>query len=244
MAICTISDLHIKTPGDSGHLLLKKFLDHPQVRSSKHIALLGDIFDLWVGDISHKYESFKDVFDSLDILAREGKKVYYFEGNHDLHLKNLETKVQNIQYVRDYIVLNIESKAILLSHGDWFDLDDRVYYHYRRFIGSRGVAKVVLGVMGEKLINNIGEMASKMSRSRNNQKYSFEASDEVREKFRSLAYQAARKYKVDIVVWGHSHVKDIYTLDGMTYINNGYAPFDKTFNYISAQGEPAQIILV
>lgn len=241
MGLCTISDLHIKVPGDRGHILLKKFLAHPQVRSSEHIALLGDIFDLWVGDISHKYQDFKDIFDELALLSNEGKTIYYFEGNHDLHLKNLEERVPKIQYVRDYVLVGLRGRDVLLSHGDWFDEHDRFYYHYRRIIGSKKLAKLVLTLVGERSINLLGSYASKMSRSRNTKKYSDTTNDLVRDKFRSLARDCASRLGVETIVWGHSHVRDIFQEEGLTYINNGYGPIEGVFNYIPSTGDVSQI---
>lgn len=244
MSLCAISDLHIKAPGDKGHLLLQTFLAHPQVRSANHIALLGDIFDIWVGDISHKYEAFKDIFDDLAVLAREGKTIYYFEGNHDLHLKNLEVRVPGIQYVKDYVVLSMGGREILLSHGDWFDDQDRFYYHYRRFIGSDRVAKWVLSIFGESRINSIGAKASTASRSRGSERYQNGNSQIVIDKFRSLAAAAAKELGVEFIVWGHSHARDLFRADGYLYLNNGYGPNEALFNYVPAQGEPLQISLI
>ncbi len=243
MGLSTISDLHIKTPGDRGHQLLKKFLEHPQVRSSDHIALLGDIFDLWVGDISHKYQDFKDVFDELATLSKEGKVIYYFEGNHDLHLRNLESKIPGIQYVRDYVIVGLRGRDVLLSHGDWFDHQDQFYYRYRRVIGSQKFAKLVLSLVGEKFINNIGSLASKISRSRNSKKYGEDISEVVRTKFRELARDCSELHGVNTIVWGHSHVRDIYENQGITYVNNGYGPIEAVFNYIPTTGPISQITL-
>ncbi len=244
MGLSTISDLHIKVPGDRGHILLKKFLAHPQVRSSDHIALLGDIFDLWVGDISHKYEDFKDVFDDLALLSKEGKTIYYFEGNHDLHLRNLERRVPGIQYIRDYILIGLRGRDVLLSHGDWFDDQDRFYYRYRRIIGSKKLAKIILGLVGEYNIIRIGNYASRLSRSRNTKRYSEHSNESVRDKFRLLAQECSARLGVGTIVWGHSHVRDIYQEEKLVYINNGYGPIEGVFNYIPSTGDVFQISLV
>lgn len=243
MSLCTISDLHIKIPGDRGHQLLKQFLAHPQVRSSDHIALLGDIFDLWVGDISHKYEDFKDVFDELALLANEGKLIYYFEGNHDLHLKNLDTKIPGLQYIRDFVVIGLRGRDVLVSHGDWFDEEDRFYFHYRRIIGSKKLANILLPLIGEATINKVGSFASQMSRKRNTKRYSSGDSTVVRDKFRNLAKKCSSKMGIETIVWGHSHVRDNFVEGSFVYLNNGYAPGEGVFTFVPATGEAKFVAL-
>lgn len=243
MSLSAISDLHIKEPNDKGHELLKRFLSHPLVRSSDHIALLGDIFDIWVGDIAHKYKDFKDIFDELAILSNEGRVIYYFEGNHDLHLRNLEMKIPHIQYVPEHAVLSINGHEVLISHGDWFDDEDEFYYRYRRFIGSRKLAKLIFGTIGEGIINMVGAKASKISRARGSSRYSSEVNTMVTEKFRKLAHKVAAKEGIKTIIWGHSHAKDLYKSDDLTYLNNGFAPIEEIFNYISSTGIASHITL-
>lgn len=243
MSLSAISDLHIKEPNDKGHELLKRFLSHPLVRSSDHIALLGDIFDIWVGDVAHKYKDFKDIFDELAILSKEGRAIYYFEGNHDLHLRNLETKIPNIQYVPDHVVIALKGCEVLLSHGDWFDDEDEFYYRYRRLIGSKKLAKLIFRTVGEGIINKVGAKASQLSRARGSSRYSAEVNTIVTEKFRKLALKVAEKEGIKTIVWGHSHAKDLYTSEDLTYLNNGFAPIEEVFNYISSTGLASHITL-
>ena len=48
--ICSISDVHVRSSTDERYISLLRFLDSPEVDSSHFIVLLGDIFDLMIGN--------------------------------------------------------------------------------------------------------------------------------------------------------------------------------------------------
>jgi UDP-2,3-diacylglucosamine hydrolase len=121
MRIAAISDVHVKTPFDEADKLLSQFLTHPIVRESDYILLLGDIFDLMCGPHKAYFEKFSHLFDLLDQLKMAGKKVMFFEGNHDVHLENLF----KMRWPQGEIVLSqtpwiweIDGKMYYFSHGD------------------------------------------------------------------------------------------------------------------------------
>jgi UDP-2,3-diacylglucosamine hydrolase len=84
-----VSDIHLKSLQERNAILFLRFLRELKERSRhrpSELFLLGDIFDLWLSN----HEVFVERFDSLlfemkDLVAR-GVPIYYFEGNHDVHL--------------------------------------------------------------------------------------------------------------------------------------------------------------
>ena len=89
MKIVAISDVHVKTPHDDADRVLCNFLTNPTVTTSDYVLLLGDIFDLMCGPHKEYLEKFGHIFDLIDNLIKKGKKVLFFEGNHDVHLAKL-----------------------------------------------------------------------------------------------------------------------------------------------------------
>lgn len=230
MKIAAISDVHVKTPSDEADLLLQSFLNHPEVRSSDYILLLGDIYDLMVGPHETYLERFRSHFRALDEILSLGKKVYFFEGNHDVHLERLfrkKWKNEQIVITQNPIIETIGGKTYYFSHGDEHEVDNLSYHRYIRFIRSKPLKFVADFIMPYSVIHFLGERASRMSRKKGSRKFDAEA---VRAKFRS-GVRTTTKGDFDFVLGGHSHVKDDFILpeSRSRYLNNGYALNSKTF---------------
>lgn len=230
MKIAAISDVHVKAPHDEADKLLCSFLSHPEVQSSDYILLLGDIFDLMCGPHDEYLRSFGHIFTLMDELQKKKKKVYFFEGNHDVHLEKLFKKLwpqDEILITQDPRVETLGSRKYYFSHGDEHEVDNLSYHRYIKFIRSRPLKFVADYLMPYAVLNFFGERASKMSRKKGSRKFDVEG---VRKKFRSGVSETTNG-QYDFVLGGHSHVKDRFQLPGSSslYLNNGYALQSRTF---------------
>jgi len=91
---------------------------------TKQLILMGDIFDLLVGEISSSHNFAKPY---IELLERLGEKIQilYLEGNHDFNLQNFFTKVRvykiQKQPLKAVLYKEKQPKEILyLAHGDIF----------------------------------------------------------------------------------------------------------------------------
>ncbi len=232
MKISAISDVHVKTPNDAADKLLCRFLDHPLVKKSDTIILLGDIFDLMCGPHEEYLKSFDHIFQKMEALAKSGKKVYFFEGNHDVHLKMLFEKSSlngKVLLSQLPVIEEIEGKTYYFSHGDEHEIENLSYQRYKKMILSSPLKFVANHVMPYSVLSFLGERASKMSRKKGSKKFDAEG---VRSKFRHGVSKTTQG-KYNFVLGGHSHVQDTFSIThGSTYLNNGYALNSKTFLYI------------
>lgn len=230
MKIAAISDVHVKAPHDEADKLLLAFLDHPDVQSADYILLLGDIFDLICGPHEEYLKMYPHLFDRMDALHKKGKKVFFLEGNHDVHLQGLFFKRwPGFEILSDQqpIIEKIDGKLYYFSHGDEHEVDNDAYQRYKKFIYSPPLRFVANQLMPFAVLNYVGERASKISRKKGYKKFDAEL---VRNRFRS-GVQTTTKGEFDFVIGGHSHVKDNFTLPGSNsvYLNNGYALKEQTF---------------
>lgn len=228
MKISAISDVHVKFPGDEAHKLLDRFLDHPEVRTSHHVFLLGDIFDLMCGPHTEYLKEFGAVFEKIDRLVKSGISVHYFEGNHDVHLEKLFRKFWpegQVKARQNPEILNWEGKTYYFSHGDEHEPHNESYQRYKRLILSPPLKFVANHVMPYQVLKFVGERASQMSRKKGSRKFDEE---KVRKTFRE-GVKEITKDAFDFVIGGHSHVQDTYKMGKSTYLNNGYALKSKTF---------------
>ncbi len=230
MKISSISDVHVKSPGDPADILLNKFLDHPEVRSSQHVLLLGDIFDLMTGQHDEYIRDYGHIFRKMDDLVKSGVKVHFFEGNHDVNLQKLFRKIWPNQEVTSQLLPEVQEwdgKTYYFSHGDEHEIHNQSYQRYKRFINSRPLHFVANYLLPYSVLKFVGERASMRSRKKGSKTFNEEA---VREKFRD-GVSKVTDGKYNFVLGGHSHVKDEFVMEGgkSIYLNNGYALRTKTF---------------
>ena len=179
-------------------------------------------------------------------MILEGRNVHYVEGNHDLHLESLFVQFfkerglrsERFHYHKGGFSQKIDGKNIYFSHGDEMDVTDRYYQYYRSAISSCFVRMLTETFLTHSFIEKIGHAASEKSRLRNRDKYSDNALDTIiKEKIRRNTQRAWEAIGFDLVICGHTHIKDHYhSPQGFLYVNNGYAPREDTFVYLE-EGE-------
>lgn len=229
MKVSAISDVHVKAPNDDADRLLCQFLTHPQVKSSQYVVLLGDIFDLMCGPHPEYLQKFSHIFDLIDKLSESGTQVFFFEGNHDVHLQRLFKKRWpdlRVKLSQTPIVEDIAGMTYYFSHGDEHEIDNIKYQRYKSLILSSPLKFVANYLMPYSVLHFIGERASKVSRKRGSKEY---VEENVRDRFRAGVTETT-KGTYNFILGGHSHVKDVYSIsDDSIYVNNGYALKSRTF---------------
>jgi len=239
MKFSAISDVHVKVSGDQAEELLLTFLRNPEVQSSDIIFLLGDIFDLMIGPHSQYFIRFQNYFNEIKLLISKGKRICYIQGNHDFHLQNLYKKFFVVHKELDsslfcmapYFEYNDGGKKIYLCHGDDIELNNASYKIFKAIVTSSPLSYYANYLMPHFLIKSVGEYSAEKSRKRNNKRYTTESDlTPVKLNFRESAEVLFRKKPINVIVCGHSHVKDYYqSPSGFEYVNNGYAQHSKTY---------------
>lgn len=89
--------------------------------STPQLILMGDIFDLLVGEISATHDFAKPYVDLLEKLA-EKIEIIYLEGNHDFNLACFFRKVKIFNLKQQPLKFNLHTSKgkLFLAHGDIF----------------------------------------------------------------------------------------------------------------------------
>lgn len=228
MKISAISDVHVKRPGDEADQLLCRFLDHPHVKSSNVVALLGDIFDLMCGPHKQYLKDYDHIFSRIEELRKSGKTVIFSEGNHDVHLRklfSLKWPKGEVYPMQEKVLLELDGKTYYFSHGDEHEVENEAYQKYKKTILSPPLRFVANYIMPYQVLKFVGERASKKSRKKGSKLFDAE---KVREEFRQ-GVQKTTEGRYDFILGGHSHVQDNFSFGRSTYLNNGYALKSGTF---------------
>lgn len=207
-----VSDIHIKDLNERSSVLLLRFLyflrDNPK---ATHLFLLGDIFDLWVGDSEVFQRKFQDIVDALADLKRNGIEVFYFEGNHDVHVSEFWQKKLKIPVFTHEQIFTLGRFQVRMEHGDYINPDDKAYMNYLKIIRHEKAEKLAYLLPGH-LLNEAGKLASKLSRKKSSQRRQNNI-ERLRDLIRAYAEKSSKHSEFDYIITGHMHVRDEYRLE-------------------------------
>ena len=246
MKISAIADIHVKDSNSINYQFLLSFLKHEKVQESDTIYLLGDIFDLMIGNHHEYFSEFSQFFALLEDLNKREVKVHYVEGNHDFHLKRLFDKFINQRQLNpDYLQVHpngllekVSGKDVLFIHGDEFGFDNTIISSYRKIIRSKTMQLVANYFINYKMLNYIGKRFSTYSRSKGLKKHSNNTIDRQLKIFHQKMEAIHRLVGSDYIICGHHHIQDIYqSKNGFISINVGEPAKTNSFLHFSGEGE-------
>ncbi len=100
------------------------------------IILLGDIFEVWVGDDWGLQDPFAQACAAVLRQVSRQRPVYFMHGNRDFLLGEAFAQSCGLQLLADPCVLQVGAQRILLTHGDAWVTDDQAYQDFRQLARS------------------------------------------------------------------------------------------------------------
>ncbi|XHS77732.1 UDP-2,3-diacylglucosamine diphosphatase [Burkholderiaceae bacterium UC74_6] len=127
-----ISDLHLspQTPKT-----LAAFAAHLEETAADAVILLGDIFEVWVGDDA-RFDPFEAECCALLKRASQRRKLFFMAGNRDFLVGPEMLADCGMQGLADPTVLSAFGQRWLLTHGDALCLEDKPYQAFRAQVRS------------------------------------------------------------------------------------------------------------
>lgn len=127
-AIDFLSDLHLSPSTPKTLAALRRHLhDTP----ADAVFLLGDIFEVWIGDDARLEEGFEAACLALLREAAGIRPLFFMAGNRDFLLGDAMARDAGLRLLPDPLVLQACGQRLLLSHGDALCLDDQAYQRFR-----------------------------------------------------------------------------------------------------------------
>lgn len=129
-----ISDLHLH---GSDALTFQAWSDYLQHTDADAIFILGDLFEVWVGDDVLSWDAGFEQ-QCVDVLrqAAARRDVYILHGNRDFLMGPELMAAAGCTLLDDPSVLSFANQRWLLVHGDAQCLDDTEYMHFRATVRS------------------------------------------------------------------------------------------------------------
>jgi UDP-2,3-diacylglucosamine hydrolase len=150
-----ISDVHLQESEPATFLAWRRYLEQSPADA---IFILGDLFEVWVGDDCLGSAQDKDLIARLEGLhfevrcsrvlhfCAQQRNLFFMHGNRDFLVGEGMAKVCGMQILNDPSVLSLGGQRYLISHGDALCLADLKYQDFRRMVRTAEWQKQFLAV--------------------------------------------------------------------------------------------------
>ncbi len=207
-----VSDIHLKDLHERNGNLLLRFLFYLNESPKEHrLFLLGDIFDAWVSGGNAFVSHFSILIEEIAKFKRAGGEVFYFEGNHDVHIDVFWTKKFGIPVIEDLEYFDLHGLTLRLEHGDFINPEDKAYLNYRKLI-HRPWVEFLAHNLPSHFWKWLTESQSKKSRKKTS-RYAQENSERIIKLVRAYAEKTFKVEPFDLIVTGHMHIFDDYSFE-------------------------------
>lgn len=207
-----VSDLHLKHFNERNGNILLRFLHSIESgeRAATHLFLLGDIFDLWIGPSEFYLQQFGPIVESLKKIRERGVEIFYFEGNHDMHIEKFWEE-HGVQVEVNELHVQLGPWRVRCEHGDLINQEEIAYQRLRKTL-RHPISKMILTSIPASGLHWLGETAAKISRQRS-QVMRTNNEENLRSLIRAHASQVVHERPFDFIITGHMHVRDFYKFD-------------------------------
>jgi UDP-2,3-diacylglucosamine hydrolase len=111
-----IADAH----DNSNRKIVYSALKEVERLQPSQLFLVGDIFDLLVGEVEYTKKLYRQEISLINKLAKT-IEVFYFEGNHDFSLEGLFENVTLYSRKQQPVVFQKDDQLVSIAHGDVFE---------------------------------------------------------------------------------------------------------------------------
>lgn len=128
------SDVHLGPDNPATSQLFYEFLDLASAQAGA-LLLLGDIFDVWIGDDSIKHPPLWLGL-AIEKLKSTGQHIplWVGHGNRDFLMGLALCDRLSARLLPEQTLLTVGSRRVLLAHGDEFCTSDKRYQRFRRIV--------------------------------------------------------------------------------------------------------------
>lgn len=138
-----ISDLHLQASEPATFCAWRDYLQHT---TADAVFILGDLFEVWVGDdVLADTHGFEHQCAEVLRAAATRLDVFIMHGNRDFLMGAQFMHTCGSTLLQDPTVLGFASQRWLLTHGDALCLDDTAYLQFRQWVRSTSWQSDFLG---------------------------------------------------------------------------------------------------
>ncbi len=126
-----ISDLHLQENEPKTFALWQNYM---QETTADAVFILGDLFEVWVGDDATSQSDFLKQCQAVLKMASSKRHVAFMRGNRDFLIGPDFLNACHVQDLDDPTLLHFGQQTWFMCHGDEGCLDDTRYQTFRRMV--------------------------------------------------------------------------------------------------------------
>lgn len=213
-----VSDAHIRTDDSHRAKLLIKFLNEIK-NEVENLFIVGDMFEFWFEyNISIPKDYFK-ILATFYALHKQGKKLYYILGNHEVVIGDFLEKIGFIIH-RNELAIELDGKKIFIAHGN--KIDRRFWTILWENLLTSKINHKLYSILHPDIGIFLAQVIAHLSR----QQPRSQQLNNILER-----YALTKLKNFDIVILAHSHIPMIKKyMDNKYYINTG--DWVNNFSYV------------
>lgn len=112
--------------------LFLRFLQEQAV-SADALYILGDLFEVWLGD-DMVLPEYRPAIDAMNALHAQGVPIYVMYGNRDFLMREAFEEMSGASLIHEPHIIDLDGQATLLLHGDTLCTDDVAYQQFRAMV--------------------------------------------------------------------------------------------------------------
>lgn len=201
MATYFISDLHLERIESPITNIFTAFLD--DLNQNDSLYILGDLFESWIGD-DNVSELSQYISDRLLMLSDRDISVAIMHGNRDFLIGEDFCKASSIELINDPRIIEIDTKKVMLTHGDELCTDDKEYQAFRSVVRNPLWQKDFLNFPISKREKIAGEAKDASKDSKKNKAM------EIMDVNTDAVLKAFNDQNIEIMIHGHTHRPNIH----------------------------------
>ena len=201
MATYFISDLHLERIESPITNIFTAFLD--DLNQNDSLYILGDLFESWIGD-DNVSELSQYISDRLLMLSERDISVAIMHGNRDFLIGEDFCKASSIKLINDPRIIEIDTKKVMLTHGDELCTDDKEYQAFRSVVRNPLWQKDFLNFPISKREKIAGEAKDASKDSKENKAM------EIMDVNTDAVLRAFNDHDIEIMIHGHTHRPNIH----------------------------------
>ena len=201
MATYFISDLHLERIESPITNIFTAFLD--DLNQNDSLYILVDLFESWIGD-DNVSELSQYIGDRLLMLSERDISVAIMHGNRDFLIGEDFCKASSIKLINDPSIIEIDTKKVMLTHGDELCTDDKEYQAFRSVVRNPLWQKDFLNFPISKREKIAGEAKDASKDSKENKAM------EIMDVNTDAVLKAFNDHDIEIMIHGHTHRPNIH----------------------------------
>jgi UDP-2,3-diacylglucosamine hydrolase len=197
MTTLFISDLHLQ-PSQPRLLDACLRFFNQQARGSDALYILGDLFEVWVGD-DDDAPWLNDFANALQQLRANGTALYFMHGNRDFLLGNEFATRCGMELLGNFVVIDLYGRSTLLMHGDTLCTEDKEYLAFRAQIRNPQWQQMILSASLDQRRQLAAQLRQQSKMAASNK------AEDIMDVTPAEVVRVMSENNVELLIHGHTH---------------------------------------